>query len=190
MQYQAFLLKRVKDIEETIDMYWDLLVPVLFKKIKEGFKRAAIKRKKEGREGGLKDQLAIQNWEKCYLCSSPEVDFYNLELFNYNKRLKILMEYQDDLIQADKERKENRRGIAEICRMNGSLTQSYFIFDSYQYKVAREIFYGIEGEEAQDSESAESDDNQEENPNFDDEANESKLNQQNYDDKPIARKDM
>ena len=26
----------------------------------------------------------------------------------------------------------------------GSLTQSYFIFDSQQYKVARKIYYGVD----------------------------------------------
>ena len=55
-----------------------------------------------------------------------------------------LVEHQEDLIKADKNRKENRRGIQEICRMRGSLTQSYFIFDSHQYKVARKIYFGIE----------------------------------------------
>lgn len=47
--------------------------------------------------------------------------------------------------------------------MTGSLTQSYFIFDSYQYKVAREIFYGIEGEEGEDSSSSDEKDKDDEN---------------------------
>ena len=58
-----------------------------------------------------------------------------------------LVEHFDDLTKADKNRKENRRGIQEICRMTGSLSQSYFIFDSQQYKVARKIYYGIDDED-------------------------------------------
>lgn len=50
-----------------------MLVPVLFKKIKEGFKRQRIKRKQEGKDGTLKDQLAIQKWEKDYIVNSDDV---------------------------------------------------------------------------------------------------------------------
>ena len=34
-----------------------------------------------------------------------------------------------------------------ICRMKGSLTQSFFIFDSQRFKMARNIFYNLENEE-------------------------------------------
>lgn len=34
--------------------------------------------------------------------------------------------------------------------MTGSLTQSYFIFDSQKYKVGRKIYYGMEGKEIKD----------------------------------------
>lgn len=34
--------------------------------------------------------------------------------------------------------------------MTGSLTQSYFIFDSQNYKVARKIYYGIDDQVEQE----------------------------------------
>ena len=58
--------------------------------------------------------------------------------------MKLLVEFQDELILADKNRKENRQGKQDICRMVGSLSQSYFIFDAQQYKVGRKIYYGIQ----------------------------------------------
>jgi len=61
--------------------------------------------------------------------------------------MKLLVEFQDELITADKNRKENRQGIQDICRMTGSLSQSYFIFDAQEYRVGRKIYYGLEKEE-------------------------------------------
>ena len=58
--------------------------------------------------------------------------------------MKLLVEFQDELILGDKDRKDNKKGEQEICRMRGSLSQSYFIFDAQQYKVGRKIYYGIE----------------------------------------------
>ena len=34
--------------------------------------------------------------------------------------------------------------------MTGSLTQSYFVFDSQSHKVGRKIFYGMEGRDESD----------------------------------------
>lgn len=62
--------------------------------------------------------------------------------------MKTLIALEEDLIKNDKARKDNRRGIQEICRMTGSLSQSYFIFDSQQYKVGRKIYYGLDEDDA------------------------------------------
>jgi len=62
-----------------------------------------------------------------------------------------LVQHQEDLIKADKARKENRQGVQEVCRMMGSLAQSYFIFDSQQYKVARKIYYGVDDKDGEDA---------------------------------------
>ena len=50
--------------------------------------------------------------------------------------------FEEDLFKNDKGRKENRRGILTICRMQGSIAQTYFVMDQMQYKVARKIYYG------------------------------------------------
>lgn len=60
--------------------------------------------------------------------------------------MELLVEFQDELILGDKDRKDNKKGEQMICRMKGSLTQSYFIFDAQQYKVGRKIYYGIKNE--------------------------------------------
>jgi hypothetical protein len=57
--------------------------------------------------------------------------------------MKLLIQYEDKLLSADRARPENRSGVQEICRMTGSLTQSFFIFDSQNFKVARKIYYGL-----------------------------------------------
>lgn len=54
----------------------------------------------------------------------------------------MLDKFEEDLIKNDRAKKENRRGIQTICRMQGSIAQSYFILDQIDFKVARKIFYG------------------------------------------------
>ena len=39
--------------------------------------------------------------------------------------------------------KENRRGLQTICRMKGSNSQSYFLFDSQITKIDRNIYYEL-----------------------------------------------
>ena len=56
--------------------------------------------------------------------------------------MEALENFEEDLLKNDKARKENRRGIQTICRMQGSITQSYFMLDQYEYRTARDIYYG------------------------------------------------
>jgi hypothetical protein len=141
------LIQRIKDIEIIIDKYFNLLIPTLIKKMKEGFDKDRNRRKKEGKEGTLKDQVMQRKYEEWFLKHSDEVQFHDEKLYSYKRKMKILVELQDELIQADKNRKENRQGIQDICRMTGSLSQSYFIFDAQQFKVGRKIYYGISHDE-------------------------------------------
>ena len=120
--------------------------------MKEGYARDRARLKKLGKEGSLKDQVERRKHEEWALKHSEDVQFEDPEHFPYERKLKILVEYQEELIQADKDRKENRRGIQEICRMTGSLAQSYFIFDSFNYKVGRRIYYAVDDEEEEDNE--------------------------------------
>ena len=46
------------DVETIIDKYFTLLNPTIIKTMKKGFERDANKRKKENKEGTLKDQVA------------------------------------------------------------------------------------------------------------------------------------
>jgi len=55
----------------------------------------------------------------------------------------MLEKFEEDLVKNDKGRKENRRGILTICRMQGSIAQTYFMMDQMQYNVARKIYYGL-----------------------------------------------
>ena len=55
----------------------------------------------------------------------------------------MLEKFEEDLLKNDKGRKENRRGILTICRMQGSIAQTYFMMDQMQYDVARKIYYGL-----------------------------------------------
>lgn len=119
--------------------------------MREKFARDRKRRRRAGTEGTLREQLMQRKYEEWHLAHSDEVQFDDKELFPFERQLRVLQELQEDLIIADKERKDNRRGVQEICRMTGSLTQSYFVFDSQNYKIGRKIFYGMAAkEETQD----------------------------------------
>ena len=113
-----------------IDKYFKMIQPTLVNKMKEAFDRDRNRRKKEGKEGTLKDQVQQRKFEEWYVKHSDAVQFDNPKYYNYAKKMRILVELQEELINADKARKENRQGIQEVCRMSGSLSQSYFIFDA------------------------------------------------------------
>ena len=66
-----------------------------------------------------------------------DLSFDDPDIFIYAKKLSDLYDNELGLIVADKQRKENRRGIQTICRIQGSMTQSYFMLDYKDYQVAR-----------------------------------------------------
>ena len=55
-----------------------------------------------------------------------------------------MIKHENDLIQNDKNRPENRRGIQEICRMESIYVQSYFIFDSAPFQIARQFYFTLQ----------------------------------------------
>ena len=79
--------------------------------MRQGFKRDRERQKKLGKEGGLKDQVKRRKYEEWALKYSDDVQFDDLEQFPHERKLKILTEYQEDLIQAEKDQKDNRQGI-------------------------------------------------------------------------------
>ena len=90
--------------------------------MKDRFDKDRLKRKKEGKEGNLQDQVAQRKWEEWYVKHSDDSKFSDPQFYPFTRKMKLLVEYQDELIVADKTRKENRQGIQDICRMTGSLS--------------------------------------------------------------------
>mmetsp|Transcript_7650 Transcript_7650/g.12858 ORF Transcript_7650/g.12858 Transcript_7650/m.12858 type:complete len:171 (-) Transcript_7650:147-659(-) len=145
LRYQRFLNKRIRDISHTVDSHFEFIKPSLIKEHKDRFERLNKKRKKEGKEGSLQEQLQRKVEEQEFL-KNFERQMEDIKRFPHGLRLEKLVQYQEDLINADKSRTENRRGIQEICRMTGTRSQSYFIFDSQQYSVARKMYFSLEEE--------------------------------------------
>ena len=73
----------------------------------------------------------------------PDVQFDNPSIYPYTKKLKKLLLHEEDLVKNDINRMENRRGIPEILRMDRTYTQSYFIFDSPDYVIARDLYFSM-----------------------------------------------
>ena len=61
----------------------------------------------------------------------------HLKSIGHAAKMQLLVDNYDALVKADTQRKSNRTGKQEICRMKGSRTQSYFILDAPQYKTGR-----------------------------------------------------
>ena len=76
--------------------------------MKESFDRNRNRRKKEGKEGTLMDQVMQRKYEEWFVKHSDDVQFHNPKYYSYKRKMKILVDLQDELIQADKNRKENR----------------------------------------------------------------------------------
>lgn len=79
--------------------------------MKAGFERDRNKRKKENKEGSLKDQVAQRKYEEWFFKYSDAIQFDDLKHYPFIKKMKLLVEFEDELIHADKNRKENRQGI-------------------------------------------------------------------------------
>lgn len=77
------------------------------------------------------------------LQDDPDLQFDNPKICTYQKKLSQLYEFEEALLKEDKMKKENRRNIQTICRMQGSLSQSYFLFDSQKLNKARNIFFDL-----------------------------------------------
>ena len=129
------------DIEEMIDKHFNLIKEVLIEKLEKHFRDESERMKREGRELTLAQEIARELKLKDLLQSHPSVQFDDPVLYPYSKKLKKLKIHFEDLIQADKSRRDNRRGVQEICRMTGSETQSFFVFDCSKYKIARKLYF-------------------------------------------------
>ena len=99
----------------------------------------------------LDEEVKLNDKLEMALRSHPDVQFHNEQYYTYNKKLQKLISHQDNLIEADINRKENRMASQTICRMTGSHSQSYYIFDSVNYKIARKIYFSIEHNRSEQS---------------------------------------
>ena len=119
-----------------------MLYETLESKYKEEYKKQ--RKKKEAIQVlTLQQQWKLEQEDEKALKLHPGMKFDDPLIYTPEKKLRLLIEYEEQLLRADRNRRENRRGVQEICRMT-SMSQSYFIFDSHQYKVARKIYYELD----------------------------------------------
>ena len=52
-----------------------------------------------------------RKYEDWYVKFSDDAQFKNPKYYPYTRKMKLLVEFPDELISADKNRKENRQGI-------------------------------------------------------------------------------
>lgn len=142
------LAKRIEDIEQVIDKHFVLIKPNLIQQLKDKFEKERKRKEKAGMMLTLEEQFKERDNEQNVLRKHPALQF---DTFDHTRRIRLLIENEEDLIKNDKARPDNRRGVQEVCRMTGSLTQSYFIFDSVEYKVGRKIYYGLDDENQQEN---------------------------------------
>ena len=143
MKYQKILHKRLQDIEKVIDSHFKLIHISIIQEIKNSFEKKRKKFKKDGITISLQQQAKMEQDEAYELKNSPDVQFFDTDIYTYPKKLTKLIKHADELIVNDINRPENRMGIQEVCRMDEPL-QSYFIFDTPSYKIARKFFFAID----------------------------------------------
>ena len=73
--------------------------------------------------------------------NSPEMKF---EEYSYFKKLRKLNELEDKLYYNDMNKKGNRSGVKTFGRLLQKGSQSYFIFDNEDFKIARKIYYEVD----------------------------------------------
>lgn len=166
--YFQLLQQRIDDIEQVIDLHFDTIKKAIFQDKSDKIMRQQKKDREEqrkmfkGQSEGTKshhhhssDEESVNGEEddlnkqilREKLMGDPDLQFENPQIFTYMKKLDQLYEYEETLLLVDKNKKENRRGLQTICRMVGSLSQSYFLWDAQQNKIARDIYYELENEE-------------------------------------------
>jgi len=161
---------RVKDIEAAIDTHFDLVKREILKSYSDKLYRAmrndqadarraaggnqtergaTTKNSKTKRKGGgtADEEAVMSNAIKEQLSGDPDLQFENPYVCTYSKKLSQLYEYEEQLLRVDRTQKSNRRGLQTICRMQGSLSQSYFLWDAQKYKIARKVYYELENQE-------------------------------------------
>ena len=61
------------DIENQIDKYFELFLPIMVRKMRQGYARDRARLKKLGKEGSLKEQLERRKYEEWALMHSDDV---------------------------------------------------------------------------------------------------------------------
>jgi len=139
-EYEELLLKRKRDVEAVIDDH--------FKQIREVIEDEKLEKRERDIEKTFGKEDYRQKIEiliiKANFDADPDRAYDDPNIYTYEKKLQQLCDHQDALIRHAKE--GDRRKVQNICRMKGQ-TQSYFIFDSQRFKVAKKIYYNLENEE-------------------------------------------
>lgn len=143
LTYEAFLVKRTSEIEQVISSHFLLLKDCFKEKLRKRFQKDEIVRNDLGIVLSLQAKLKLKETEELAYINDPSMQLEDLHIYPYAKKVKLLIQYQDEMIKADKNRRMNTKCIQEYCRMTGSLSQSYFILDSIPFRVARKIYYNI-----------------------------------------------
>jgi len=141
VEYEKFLIKRRNNIETVVKNHFVLLHETLRALLRDALTKRRLQREKSWNLT-FKDQRALEKKDDKIMAQHPMMKFYS-PYYTIERKLKLLIQLEDQLIKADKERKENRKGTQEICRMV-STSQSYYMFDSSGYRVARGILYDFD----------------------------------------------
>ena len=61
--------------------------------MKDRFDKDRLKRKKEGKEGNLQEQVAQRKWEEWYVKHSDDIKFSDPKFYPFTRKMKLLVEY-------------------------------------------------------------------------------------------------
>ena len=128
-QYEKLLEKRIEDIREVINSHFELIKHVIQERKKEKKDREIAKISVREKELAIVIERIINKAYK----ADPDLKFEDSSIYTYDKKFQMLEQYQNDLIVQDKRRIENRKSVQTVIRMKGSLSQTYFIFDSQSF---------------------------------------------------------
>ena len=142
LRYQKFLTDRIKNIEAVIDQHFDLIKEPLVQQLRDKIDSNEAKLMKSGLQGSLKDKLDRQIESQAQV-QKYERDLDDLSVTDHEKRLELLNKNKDTLVEEDKSRVENVKGVQTICRIQASRSQTFFVFDNHDYHTGRDFYYQL-----------------------------------------------
>ena len=125
-------LQRIEEIDKVIDQHFELIQQFI------------LQAKTAKRDSLIEKAQSKQAVEKNYRIKKANEEFDNdpeLRFEEYDQLLKVkkLEKHNDELFKFDREEHEK----PTMIRIQSGYAQSYFIFDSERFKIAKEIFYNL-----------------------------------------------